>query len=70
MFSSIDLSLVAVKMRQKIDLSQAAFDMILKDRWRLPKRIFRLKIDDVGSLKRVFQKIFKLIVYVIEASKL
>jgi hypothetical protein len=44
----------------KINLSQAAFGMILQNHRRLPVSIFSVKISSVGSLKLVTGRIFKI----------
>ncbi len=44
----------------RINLSLAAFRIILQNYRRLPVSIFSVKIATLGSLKRVFGKIFKI----------
>jgi hypothetical protein len=45
----------------RINLSQAAFGVILQNNERLPVSIFIVKIAALGSLKRVTGRIFKII---------
>ncbi len=44
----------------RINLSQAAYGMILQNHWRLPVNISSVKIAASGSLKRVTGRIFKI----------
>ncbi len=58
MFSSVDLSLAAVKMSQKFTFT-GGFRYDLQNHRRLPGSIFRVQITAVGSLKRVIERMFK-----------
>jgi len=60
MFSSAYLSFAAGKMREKINLSPAAFGIILQNLRQLPVNIYSVKITAVGSLKRITGRIFKI----------
>ncbi len=56
------LSLAAGKMRENelVNVSPAAFGIILQNHRRLPVSIFSVKIAALGPLKRVTGRIFKI----------
>jgi hypothetical protein len=59
-FSSAGLSLAAGKIYARINLSQAAYGMILQNHRRILVSIFSVKIAALGSLKRVTGRIFEI----------